>query len=108
MSRPRLHNDESTRKSRGRPVAVAATELTESFVDTTPNTSAELASDNDSTLESFLMSKKKEEKEPVRMISFRMPESLFRRFENLRGEMSRTDYLLCLVEYADEARRKRQ
>ena len=99
MSRPKLHNQK--RSTKGRPGAASAVKAEEVVEESTPQTTPSSA--NDASLNSFLQAKRKIEKEPVRTISFRMPESMFQSFESMRGQMNRTEFLLSLIEYADRS-----
>ncbi len=104
MTRPVLHNSpESSGKRRVRGGTVDAHENEQPETVTSVET-AEIqdSSSKRQTLEDFLKSRKKVETEPVRTISSRMPESLLQRFESLRGDMTRTDFLLSLIVFASD------
>ena len=98
MTRPKLHNREGrNRQSTGRPGASCGSNQT--FENETQSEN----SDGINSLEQFLQAKAKKESEPMRTISFKLPESLFQKFERQRGKMSKTEYVLSLIEFADRS-----
>jgi hypothetical protein len=104
--RPVFHNDpESSSRKRVRGAVTEPTEPMQSQLpaETMPSKSQEIPRGR--SLSEFLDSCETEEKEPVRTISFRMPESVFQRFELLRGARTRTKYLLHLIEFASETQK---
>lgn len=106
MTRPKLHNDEKGRASRGRPgrdstLAPNSSELAGAWLDDDEN--LQVASPSD--IDSFLAQRNEaQKKEPMRTITLKMPESVFQRFEKARGSMTKTSYILSLVEFAEKHR----
>ena len=95
MTRPKLHNSEGrNRQSTGRPGASSESKQNHEEDNLKEN------SDTFNSLEQFLQAKAKKESEPMRTISFKLPESLFQKFEKQRGKMSKTEYVLSLIEFA--------
>ena len=106
MVRPKLHNDETERSTRGRP-GRESTASTKTDRRTGP---AQTRKEDPQTIppsdiDSFLAIRTEEQKkEPMRTITLKMPESVFQRFEKARGSMTKTSYILSLVEFAEKNR----
>lgn len=104
--RPVLHNDpESSSRKRVRGAVAEPTETVQTQPSTESIHQKSRENSHEMSLSDFLNSRETEEKEPVRTISFRMPESVFQRFESLRGTRTRTKYLLHLIEFASETQK---